>query len=302
MAKRINLTIIKENIYEIGIMGTAIRFIGYVMSSNSEARILRKYSDKYIKPSMNLNLIPVKKVKGDLHCDNTIWVCWFQGMENAPYLVRKCYNSLTDFNKTVETRVLTEENISDYIELPCHIVDLYNRGIIKKPHYSDIIRAAILYCYGGIWVDATMFFTGAIPDDIWDLDMFVFKFPPHESLYQVASSQFIRAREGNEILRRTIIGLFDYWNRNKKLITYYLFHYVFASAVDSDAELRMKFDRVPVMFATDNHKLQWRLFYPFSECEWERYCRCTFVHKLSYKHLDKTELPGTFYKHLIDNE
>lgn len=293
--------LVKDNLVSIGVKGTMIRGLSFLASRYNEQRVLRKYCEKHIKASMVSSQKPVRKVRSELNCQNTIWVCWFQGIENAPMLIQKCYKSLRDKNRDHDIRVITEDNIGEYVEFPDHIKKKYEMGLIKKPHFSDILRAALLYCYGGIWVDSTMLFTDRIPEYIWDSDMFVFKFTPQESKYQVASSQFIRAKAGNEILRKTLVGLFDYWKKKNKLISYYLFHYVFALAVSTDLELKKQFNNIPLILSADNHKLQWRLFELYSPEEWESITRCTFVHKLSYKHLGGIDKSGTFYKYIIEN-
>lgn len=299
--RKISGKLIKQSLKEIGIKGTAIRAIDFIASRIIEQRMLRIYVNKKIMPYMFTDEVPIIKKKQDLNEDNIVWVCWFQGIENAPDLVKMCIKSLKANNQNVRIIVLTDDNISDYVEFPEYINRKYIEGKIKRPHYSDLLRSALLYCYGGCWVDSTMFFTESIPTSVWNSDMFVFKFMPNESRYQVASSQFIRAKQGNEILRRTLLGLFNYWKKKDKLITYYLFHYVFAAAVDSDKKIREKFDEIPLCLASVNHILQFRLFQPYSETEWRNIIRATFVHKLSYKHLEGIDKENTLYKYIVDD-
>lgn len=66
-----------------------------------------------------------------------IWFCWLQGIENAPEVVKACYNSLTRHlgiagrgstgspiarNEGYEVKVIDEKNWREYIELPDYII------------------------------------------------------------------------------------------------------------------------------------------------------------------------------------
>ena len=47
-----------------------------------------------------------------------VWVCWMQGMENAPELVQRCYQSLKDNLKDREIVLITSSNLKDYTDFP----------------------------------------------------------------------------------------------------------------------------------------------------------------------------------------
>lgn len=298
--RRITGNLLKENIELIGIKGTAIRGMDFIASRFGELWRIRRYCDRHLAPAMKSDAVPVKKLRTDLDGSSTIWVCWFQGMEEAPELVKMCYKSLKKYNGDHDICVLTDENIGSYVKFPSYIERKYQEGKIKRPHYSDMLRAAILYCYGGIWVDATMLFVESIPQFIWDSDLFAFKFDPQGARYQACSSQFIRGGVGNEILRRTLMGLFKFWKNHDKLISYYLFHYVLGCAVDSDSKLQQEFNEIPLLPAVDNHVLQWRFFEHYTDLEWDLIKRTSFVHKLSYKHMEGADKEDTFYKHIVE--
>ena len=40
-----------------------------------------------------------------------VWVCWFQGIDNAPDLVKKCYESLKNNLRDKEIILITSENM-----------------------------------------------------------------------------------------------------------------------------------------------------------------------------------------------
>ena len=88
MKKKISREIIKENIDLIGLKGCLFRGLSYIASGFSEDELLYKETRKLIKPMNEQHLsIPYKgKLEGQKN--NIIWVCWFQGIENAPEIVK----------------------------------------------------------------------------------------------------------------------------------------------------------------------------------------------------------------------
>ena len=71
---------------------------------------------------------------------NMVWVCWLQGIENAPELVQRCYRSLQEQLLDKEIVLLTEENYRNYVQFPDHIQKKINQGIITRTHMSDLLR------------------------------------------------------------------------------------------------------------------------------------------------------------------
>lgn len=295
--KKITTKTIKDSIKEIGFKGTLIRGSGFISLKFTENELLYKYVLKrYKKYMLNQMLYNVKK---ELSSEN-IWVCWFQGIDNAPEIVKKCFESLCKYNSDKHIVVITDNNYFKYVELPEHIKKKYQEGKITKTHFSDILRAALLYQNGGLWVDSTMLFTDSIPRTIWSEEIFAFKIYNRETR-QVASSQFLYAKKGNEILGRTLIGLYKYWEKKDKLITYYLFHYFFAIAVECNDYVLDQWKKTSVFYSELNHILQRELFSQYSKDKWEYIKKVSFVHKLSYKHItpERESFENTFYKYII---
>ena len=102
---------------------------------------------------------PVSAGNDDLLPEHdTIWWCWLQGIENAPEIVKACYRSLQKLGRKIV--VLDEENIPRYVELPAHVTEKYQRGIIGRAHYTDLVRLELLTRLGGAWIDATTWVSG----------------------------------------------------------------------------------------------------------------------------------------------
>jgi mannosyltransferase OCH1-like enzyme len=85
-----------------------------------------------------------------------IWVMWWQGVNNAPALVKKCVNILKQKSPDYEVTFLDKDNYHEYVQIPMYITDKFNGGGISIANYSDVIRMALLYQYGGYWIDSTV--------------------------------------------------------------------------------------------------------------------------------------------------
>jgi hypothetical protein len=94
-----------------------------------------------------------------------IWVFWAQGEENMPELVKACYQNLCKLNGD-DVKLLTMDNLGEYVELPQYIFEKLEKGLISYTHFSDILRLSLLSKYGGMWLDATCWVAKKIPDDV----------------------------------------------------------------------------------------------------------------------------------------
>lgn len=299
---RISKKLLEENIRMIGLSGTAIRFFDYLFSFFSEdALVYRKVSrkcGKWAKECLNTHIKYNENSTND-----TIWVMWLQGYDTMPDLVKQCYDRLTEIHSEQKVVLITFENYQNYVKLPTHIYEKVDRGIIEFAQFSDILRTALLYAHGGIWVDSTMFFTRPIPQFIWKQEFFVFKYFNKKSR-QICSSQFIRAKAGNSILGGTLNVLFKYWSKSNKMISYYQWHYIFSLVANSKKEYKQIINSIPKYFSEMNHILQNCFFEAYDEEYWRYIKNCSFVQKLSYKHLNDPRLahPNTYYSYFRNRE
>ena len=101
-----------------------------------------------------------------------IWVCWWQGESQMPPIVRSCYQSLLENAGEHPVHLITEESIDQYIQIPTYILQKVKKGNISFTHFSDIIRMALLYEHGGLWLDATIYVSSPLKDKIFDSPLF----------------------------------------------------------------------------------------------------------------------------------
>lgn len=78
-----------------------------------------------------------------------IWWCWLQGEESAPPLCKACLNSIREHLDGFEIKVITEQNMLEFVHFPQFILNKYKKGIISRTHFSDILRTLLLVEWGG---------------------------------------------------------------------------------------------------------------------------------------------------------
>lgn len=276
--------------------------------SRTALEILRLSTQLKVKQKLYKNYIRKLEIfdnwydKNLLHeSSNKIWICWFQGIENAPDLVRKCYKSIIENVIDKEIIVITKENIFEYVEFPKFILDKWNRGIITHTHMTDLLRLELLIRYGGMWLDATVFCSGNnIPNYYFDSDIFFYQClkPGRDGHASYISSWLISAKTNNKILMATQYLCYEYWKKHNSMIDYFLLHDFMSIVLDYYSE---DWKNVIPRDNAAPHILLLRLFEQYDERTWESIKEQTCFHKLSYKFdRKKAEDKGTYYREVLE--
>lgn len=262
-------------------------------------RILGKMRKKYNKFVCNYKIEHQNDQVEHVH-EKKIWVCWLQGMENAPEIVKKCYESLQINIRDKEIVLLTENNYRKYVTFPEYIQNKIDRGIIKGAHMTDLLRLELLIRYGGTWVDATVYCSGDdYPEYLLDSELFLFQClkPGLDGHCGCISNWMITATSNNKLLLLTQALLYEYWKNYNKLIDYFIFHDFFQIAIETYPEEWKKV--IPYSNSTP-HILLLRLFDQYDEKVWEELKRQTCFHKLSYKFTKEDSIKeNTYYEQIM---
>ncbi|WP_295916153.1 capsular polysaccharide synthesis protein [uncultured Anaerovibrio sp.] len=233
---------------------------------------------------------------------NKVWICWFQDMDNAPDLVKKCYDSVKHNLVNKEIVLITADNLQQYVQFPDYIIDKWKAGIITHTHMTDLLRLELLIRYGGLWLDATVLCTSPekdIPKYFFESDLFFFQSlkPGRDGNATYISSWLINAKTNNKILMATRTLLYEYWRNNNDMDDYFLLH-VFMSIVLDKYE-----DDWKKIIPRDNaapHILLLRLFEEYDETVWRAIKDQVPFHKLSYKKSEeKGEIFNTYLRCVI---
>lgn len=233
---------------------------------------------------------------------DTIWICWFQGMDNAPDLVKKCYQSVIKNNPDKKVIVITEKNISDYVTFPEYIVTKWKQGVITHTHMTDLLRLELLITYGGLWLDATVLCTGIAPEYFFDSDLFFFQTlkPGRDGHASYISSWLMEAKTNNKIIMATRELCYEYWKTNNTMWDYFLLHDFMSIVLEKYEEDWKKI--IPRDNATP-HILLLRLFDQYDEKMWATIKSQTQFHKLTYKFSEeKQKEQGTYYRILLGEQ
>lgn len=163
-----------------------------------------------------------------LQQSKTIWVCWLQGYNNAPLIVKKCIDQIKKYNQNVI--VLNLENYHNYVELPEIITEKFSQKKITPTHFSDILRFALLAKHGGLWIDSTYLTFQPLPSDIWENNFFtlssqkpIFKKWIPQGKW---SGNFIKFEKGDPTPLIIYSIFIQYWIDNDYLIDYFLIDYI----------------------------------------------------------------------------
>ena len=230
-----------------------------------------------------------------------VWICWLQGMEQAPALVQLCYASVQTHLADRDIVVLTEENYREYVTFPAFIQQKIDSGVITRTHLSDLLRLELLIRYGGTWIDATVFCSGGeIPAYMLEDELFVYQClkPGLDGHCTAISSWFMTACTNHPILRLTRHLLYRYWETHHKLTDYFLLHDFFQLAIEAYPE---EWNRVVPVSNSTPHILLLRLFEPYDDRVWQAVTAATPFHKLSYKHQPEKPSQGrTYYDAVMD--
>lgn len=138
----------------------------------------------------------------------TIWFLWFQGLDKAPYVVRKCHESWVAKNPGWRVACLDDESLKTVAS-----TDYYagSFATLSRQQRSDLLRLDLLARHGGVWADATCFCMQ--PLDRWlpanlDSGFFAFSRPRAE---RIISTWFLAAEPGNLLVSRLFEFMSGYW-------------------------------------------------------------------------------------------
>ena len=234
-----------------------------------------------------------------------IWFCWLQGIENAPAVVKACYNSLTRLTG-YSLIVIDEKNWHEYITMPDYIIRRREKRQIPPAHFSDLLRLELLIKYGGTWIDSTVLCTGVNNDNenanvnYLDTDLFMFQYTrPGSSEWGGIGNWFISACSNNEVLMVLRDMLYAYWREHDCVLNYYLFHLFFGMLREVFPE---QIAEMPYAYAPRSLALVHHWGEPFDEAKWKRLTERVCFHKLTYmKDKVPAKVEGTYYEYVIND-
>lgn len=212
--------------------------------NNYNEQIITEYlQDNVAKKSFDIKnyVKPKKKI-----VENPVWVMWWQGEDIAPDIVKICINSIKKNCQGGNVYIVSQYNVSDYIDIPEFIKIKFDKGIISRTHLSDLIRLQLLSTYGGVWIDATVFLHERIENDLFKNEFFTIKFgintkdPSHGRW----TTFLMESKPHNVLMERVFMYHLIYWMNNDVLIDYIMFDYFVKLAYINSPECRKLIDSI----------------------------------------------------------
>ena len=271
-----------------------------ILRISAEYKAKRKLEKRYIKS--------LERLQGEydktLPCNQSdkVWVCWFQGMENAPDLVKACFRSLKDNLTSREIILITQENMKEYVEFPDFILSKWEKGEITHTHMTDLLRLELLLKYGGTWIDATVYCScneQEIPSYFFESNLFFYQAlkPGRDGMAAFVSSWYMSACSNNKVLWLTKELCYEYWKAHDSMVDYFLLHDFLCMVLENNEE---EWKEIVPKDNSTPHILLLRLFERYNNEMYENVVAQTPFHKLSYKFSDEQkQLDGTYYKHIV---
>ena len=254
---------------------------------NAEIKYLQRYTYA-LDNAATAALQPVPKI---------IWSCWWQGEENLPPVVKRCFESVHKYCPDYEFRLITENNLHQYIDFPDYIWKKYRKGIISRTLLSDLLRIGLLSRYGGIWLDATVYLTAPLPPKITETSFFAFHC---REIYQF-QSWFLKSAP-NDIILSNLQKLFlEYFKHENRLLNYFFTYLAFDVVVSQQRACAEQWQNTPTIVDTFCYDLADNFFAPYSAAKWKQIKSATTVHKLSWKYR-QTPNDDSFLNYLLRGE
>lgn len=281
---------IKHKIYEIKRRKQKILFVenmdvkSVVYQCKDYARLYKQYSTQI----QNGEDIATRREHSD-----KVWVCWFQGYEMAPEIVKACINSIYKIMPEKEIIILTNENYEQYVDFPEYIKKKFQNGQIGMAHFSDLLRISLLAKWGGMWIDSTVLCTDrAFFEYVDKQPLFAFKqlnLGNQDEPPIIASNWYISCETNNPIILLTRNLLYAYWKDYDYAINYFIFHLFFAMSCRRYEE---EWNHVPTFNNNSPHTLMFELSNDCTSERWQQLMKMSGIHKLQryddYSNLKKS--------------
>lgn len=216
-----------------------------------------------------------------------VWICWWQGFNQAPELVRICRDNLYRRFDSSDYQIveITFDNLKDYMDFPDWVWEKYEVGIITKTQLSDLLRVGLLYYHGGLWVDATYYLTDSFPSErLRNRDLYTLHLDEFEGIHISQgrwTMNFLYTKPGHLFPKFILNAFYYYYAAYNELYDYFMVDYFARMIYNYVDSVREEIDSLlpeqPKCFL-----LQAVLNQEYPNAEFEVAKDSTFIFKLNY--------------------
>ena len=190
------------------------------------------------------------KRENNIKDDCPIWMMWYQGIRQAPPLVLACIQSVIKNREKHPVIIISKYNIEKYIKLPSYIIEKFHNKTFSITHFSDIVRLALLFKYGGYWIDSTYFINTPLTKvktsfhTLQLKECFTNKHPFVKCIWGV---NFMAVTKNSFIATYSYHAILFYWKKYNSLINYFLIDYIIHIAYYNVPEFKKIFEIIPIV-------------------------------------------------------
>ncbi len=236
-----------------------------------------------------------------------IWIFWHQGWESAPQIVKDCRVTTEKYldSKKYNVHYLTKDNYTSFVKFPKWITDKLSSGTIDLTKFSDLLRAALLYNFGGVWMDATIFITNPIDEKIRDWRYYTIKRLPEHPMYCISRHQwsgfFMSANTSKALFYKELSILqMEYWRRENGAMDYLLIDYQMALIFRNHPDTAKEWENIP-QNNTESLFIENNLNIKYDSDKWEEIKKGTSIFKVTYK-IPLSDDPDTYYNRVVNSK
>jgi len=294
--------------FYIPISNLIIIFYSKYLPKSFVAKLAEKKHKKVEAYLFNLlkdTFVEIEKTKPEVeYIENApIWWCWLQGEDSLPLVAELCLKSLRKHANGHPVQVITFENYNQYVQLPPFVEEMYNAKKLKAANFTDVLRIALLHKYGGLWVDATLFLTKTIPDEIFTTPFYSIKLK--EFGYFVSKCRWtvgFMVTHKNNLLFDSIYKLYvAYLKNGDDQIDYLMLDYFIDMLHRTSNEIQDMIDDVPYN-NLNFYSLKNDLCKIFNKEEYNMIIEESFILKLDwrmYKDVDLLSDSNNYYAQML---
>lgn len=266
-------------------------------AKQAEIRRMNKFWESFLDVIKPYEAMPVYQYAEQVHSfdddkNAVIWIYW-NDISTMPIMVEKCIERICKNSNGHKVVVVTEDTVADYLQLDDVILRKYREGKISRTHFCDIVRVALLYHYGGVWMDCTLLLTQPLPEIVTS-SVFYTNHQNKWDDYNVGggrwSTFFIACHKGNLMMKATLDVFIEYWHRYDEMVDYVWMDYIFNLLYNNIPSVKEMIDSVPVN-NPDIWIMQTKIASPYSKEEFDNLIadKNRFLYKFSYK--DSKDVP-----------
>lgn len=268
-----------------------------ILANGIEAFRGRQKMSRWVRPQIPDMIAEAEKWPHHSETPCT-YVYWNNGFDSAPDVVQKCYQSLKDHHSSPVIE-LNMGNVQEHSGIP---PDLFEKLTDRQAFLSDLSRMYLLASRGGIWVDATVYFSDKCPSLEYltqENGFFAFR---DNGLSGRISCWFLAAKKGSYVARMMAVSLTRFWNAHDTPPLYHFFHAIFETLYLLDPRFAAEFDAGLTLDRMPPHQMQFDMFDEYDPATFAEYLKNSPIHKMTYKYDRMRPLEGTVLSHFLTQD